>query len=243
MTCGMVLASGYGSRLRGYVDIPKYFVDIFGRPLIEYVLYSMCRSGVDDLYVVVNELTRRYLVSSGLIEKYGVDVIVNPRPELENGYTLLYSLSVVDDVSVLVSVADHIYPPSILRSLVDVDGDIVIAGDPDPLYIDIGEATKIRALGERVLEVGKGLDVFSHIDMGVFHIDRDKILSITRPLFDKFEGFTISEVINWVVAGGGEVLVKSFSGFPWRDIDVPRDIEYVFNDDFRIRVSRVFGWV
>ncbi len=241
MVYGLVLASGYGTRLRGYIDIPKYFIELFGRPLIEYPIYSLCRSGVEKTFIIVNEYVKPYLESSGLVGRYNLDVIVNPHPEWGNGFTLLYALRSIGG-EVLVSVADHIYPPTLPSLLSISKGDIVVAGDSMPKYVDVDEATKIYVSGDgRLVRIGKDLESFSYVDMGVFKMRADSVTRYASDLWGRES--SLSEVVEYVANQGGKVYVKDFTGFPWRDVDVPSDVEFVASPLFKKIVSKYFGWV
>ncbi len=228
---GIVLASGYGSRLAGLGGPPKYFLDIAGRPLISYPLRALRIAGADPLYVVVNRYTCGYLWRywDGLGRP---GVVLNPRPELENGYTLVMALSRLWDGSALVSVSDHIYPSYVASRVVScMDGyDFVIAGDRSPRYVDVGEATMIRVDDEGCVEmVGKGLDRFDYIDMGVFafSIDTIRFIKGIPP-----QRLGLSQLINMLVDEGFRGGVCSFEGVPWKDVDTPEDYLAIRSGDY-----------
>ena len=236
MVSGLILASGYGVRLKKHINMPKYFVDVKGKPLIYYPITSLYRGGVRDIYIIVNnEIYRRLELIRDILDMYSINIIVNPYPELDNGYTLLYGLERICGDYVLVSVSDHIYPPIVVKNLLDrirSGGDFYIAGDPDPIYIDVIEATKIRVgRDNRVLKVGKDLSIYDYIDMGVFLFSR----GIFRYLDVGRESMSISNLINKVISGGGEGYVVPFEGIEWKDVDTIDDLKFVR--------SRLFGEV
>src|SRR6476660_1304 len=53
----VILAGGLGTRLRPYTTvIPKPLVPIGGRPVLEHIIRSLVRSGVDHIDLCVNHL-------------------------------------------------------------------------------------------------------------------------------------------------------------------------------------------
>ena len=236
---GIILAAGYGSRLRSHFNIPKYYIDIHGYPLLYYPYYSLSKAGVSKVYIVFNDETyRMFRDVEELFNLADVEVLVNPYPELDNGYTLVYALSQVDRYPIIVSVSDHIYPYHVASDLVNLaqdiwDVDFVVAGDSSPDYVDIMEATKIKVEEDRILSIGKGLPDYSYIDMGLFlfypgfrrYVDP----SVMKP-------FTINDFLNRVVSMGGLGRVYSAEGFPWKDVDTFEDYTLVTQQLF----DRVF---
>jgi len=219
---GVVLASGYGSRLAGLGGPPKYFLEVSGRPLMSYPLTALRMAGVEDLYVVVNRYTCGYLW--GYWDRMGrPGVVLNPRPELDNGYTLVVAVGRLGVSSMVVSVSDHIYPSYVASGVAGCIGgyDFVIAGDSRPRYVDVGEATKIRVGRDGYVErVGKGLERYDYIDMGVFGFSEGAV----RFIMDMPpRRLTLSQLINILVDEGFRGGVCRFEGVPWKDVDTPED--------------------
>lgn len=69
----MLLAAGYGSRLRPVTDmVPKCMAPVGGKPLLEHTLERLCRYGVTDLVVNVSYLAGVLLSYFGNGERWGV---------------------------------------------------------------------------------------------------------------------------------------------------------------------------
>ena len=80
MTRGMVLAAGWGSRLRPLTDsVPKPLVPFFGRPVISHALRNMARCGIED--VVVNTWHLADELVSGLAAEKNLPVLHISREE------------------------------------------------------------------------------------------------------------------------------------------------------------------
>ena len=240
MVSGLILASGYGLRLKRYTNIPKYFVEIFGKPLIYYPISSLYSGGVRDIFMIVNnDIYKSIDLIRDLIETYKIEVIINPYPELDNGYTLLYALDRMCGDYVLVSVSDHIYPSSVVKEMlryVKSGGDFYIAGDPDPIYIDVIEATKIKTRNGKIERVGKDLKIYDYIDMGVFLFSR----GIFRILDFRKERMTISDLVNRLIENGGEGYVVPIHNVEWKDVDTLDDLKFVRSRYFQNIIRKYF---
>lgn len=228
---GIILVAGYGSRLRHYLKIPKYYINIHGYPLLYYPYYSLYKAGVSKIYLVFNEETLNiYRELEGIFNLVDVDVIVNPHPELDNGYTLLYALSKVDRYPIVVSVSDHIYPYHVVSGLIEladaVEGvDFYVVGDANPNFVDVSEATKIMVEEDRIVFIGKELMNYSYIDMGIFLFNtgfRKYVETVVEPI-------TINSFLNRVISIGGYGKVYAVENIPWKDIDTYEDYILVTN--------------
>src|SRR6516164_4541594 len=71
----LVLAAGYGERLRPITDtIPKPLVEIGGRPLIHYPLMLLRQSGISDVAVNVHHVADKIEAAVGSDERLGFEV-------------------------------------------------------------------------------------------------------------------------------------------------------------------------
>ncbi len=109
----IVLAAGEGTRLRPYtLDRPKCLVELAGRPLLEYQLTALERSGVDDVTVVSGYRSEQ-------IEALGRATLRNPRYASTNMVaTLMCAADLLDGGDdVVVAYADIVYEPRVLEAL------------------------------------------------------------------------------------------------------------------------------
>ena len=78
----IILAAGYGMRMVPInVDCPKAFVEVRGEPLIERQIKQLNDAGITKIYVVVGFMKEQF---EYLIDKYNVDLIVNPEYSTKN---------------------------------------------------------------------------------------------------------------------------------------------------------------
>jgi mannose-1-phosphate guanylyltransferase len=79
----MVLAAGYGKRLRPITDaIPKPLVEIGGRPLIHYPLLLLRHAGIREVAVNVHHLAQKLEAALGSGEQLGLRITYSPEPIL-----------------------------------------------------------------------------------------------------------------------------------------------------------------
>jgi NDP-sugar pyrophosphorylase family protein len=79
----LVLAAGYGERLRPITDtIPKPLVEIGGRPLIHYPLMLLRHAGIRDVAVNVHHLADKIEEALGTGQRLGLEITFSPEPIL-----------------------------------------------------------------------------------------------------------------------------------------------------------------
>jgi len=79
----LVLAAGYGERLRPITDtIPKPLVEIGGRPLIYYPLLLLRHAGIREVAVNVHHLADKIEAALGRGQALGLAITYSPEPTL-----------------------------------------------------------------------------------------------------------------------------------------------------------------
>jgi len=234
---GVVLAAGVGSRLSEIARGAKFALRIAGRPLIHYPILSLVSAGVDRIVIVTRGAALPVL--RRLVERLDVSLeieyCVNNRWRRENGYSLYVASRCVEAGEFYVSMSDHIYPSDVAYRLLEAasrhpDAVAIVAGDREPRYVNVEEATRIRARGVYVEAIGKGLYPWNYVDAGVF-VMRREIFDVARRLAERRERFGLSDVISEAVRQGYRVAVADITGLPWAEVDTPEDYD-----------SLVSGW-
>ncbi len=223
----IILAAGFGTRLKGHISLPKPVIRVFGLPLIAYSMASLRASGVEKFYVVVNEHNANHVEE--VVSKADVDVelVVNTRPELGNGYSLLVGMEHVKGERFYVSMSDHIYTPDIPQSLGNpCDADVAVCVDSNPRLVDEEEATRVLVDRGLVLDIGKGLENYTHVDAGVMAMSVGMYDAYTRYVSEDCVN-ELSSLIRNAVLDGFRVVAVDVSGAPWVDMDRIDDIRRV----------------
>ncbi|MGA7459896.1 MAG: phosphocholine cytidylyltransferase family protein [Candidatus Korobacteraceae bacterium] len=124
MMRAIILAAGRGSRL-GHLgdDRPKCFVELDGRPLIEYQLAALRRGGVSEVGIV-----RGYRAE--MIDFPGLTYFNNERwAETNMVMSLAAAARWLQAGPVIISYADIFYRSELVRGLSEATGELVITYD------------------------------------------------------------------------------------------------------------------
>ena len=120
----IILAAGRGSRLGQLGDNrPKCFVELDGRPLIEYQMAALRRGGVNEIGIV-----RGYRAE--MIDFPGLTYFNNERwAETNMVMSLAAAARWLQEGPVIVSYADIFYRSELVRGLAEAGGQLVITYD------------------------------------------------------------------------------------------------------------------
>lgn len=225
----VVLAAGIGSRLGSLGSGAKFALKIAGRPLIAYPVLSLASAGARRFVIVTRSETLGLLKDSLLGFVHGLDLefCVNDDWARENGYSLLVASRCVRDDYFYLSMSDHIYSRVLPERLAlearrHPSALAIVAGDRDPPFVDLEEATLIKTFGGRVVAIGKGLHSWDFVDTGVFVI-RKEVFKVASLLAKKAYRLGVSDVLQAAVRVGYEVRVADVTGIPWTEVDTVED--------------------
>ena len=224
---GLILAAGQSRRLRHYTHgKSKLIIRVNGTPLIFYPINVMLANNVKFFHIVANKKNYTDLMRLiSKIEKADFNIVINAHPELGNGYSFLVGAKHIPSDYFYLSMGDHIYTLSVLEKLQSAltrDVDLLVGADSKPKFIDIGEATKIYAIEDKVKRIGKRLKRFTHVDIGVF-IARKTLLELFNDEEIK-DPVSFSDIINAAVRGGFVVKIADIRGDYWTEIDTEGDL-------------------
>lgn len=86
----IILAAGFGMRMVPInMEVPKGLIEVGGETLIERIINQLHESGIQEIYIVVGFMKEKY---EYLIDKYGVELVVNPEYAKKNN---MFSLKLV----------------------------------------------------------------------------------------------------------------------------------------------------
>lgn len=173
VTDAVVLMAGTGSRLRASGELlPKPLVPVLGRPLISYVAESLEKVGVQTLHAIVGTNGDKLVESlrALLPASLHLNPIRNPEWQKQNGVSVLCAAGHVTEPFFL-TMGDHLFDPAILPLVIE-------SGEPNSLNLaidkkletifDIDDAMKVQTSGDRVVTLGKNLEIYDAIDTGIF---------------------------------------------------------------------------
>lgn len=105
----MILAAGRGERLRPLTDhTPKPLVKLGGKPLIEYHLEKLAKTGIKDVVINYAWLGEQFVERLGTGERFGLNIVYSPEPEggLETAGGIKHALPLLGAAPFIVINAD-----------------------------------------------------------------------------------------------------------------------------------------
>jgi 1L-myo-inositol 1-phosphate cytidylyltransferase len=227
----VILMAGEGSRLRGSdKTFLKPFVPVLGRPLISYTLDALVSARIKTVHFVIGYESERVtghvkqLIPSGLNASF----IENRNWQKQNGISLLVATGHVG-ARFLLTMSDHLFDRAIIGRLLD-------SFDPGLLNIsvdrklgsifDLEDAMKIRTRGDRVIGIGKNLEDYDAIDIGLFvcpveifgYLERAKSESCRNDC-------SLADGIR-LMAADDKVGAIDIGNAWWQDVDTPEMLQH-----------------
>jgi NDP-sugar pyrophosphorylase family protein len=107
---GMILAAGFGTRLRPLTDeCPKPLIDVGGKPMIAYALEMLRGAGITEVAVNLHHLAGQIRDALGHGEKYGVEITYFEEKEiLDTGGGVAAARSFLEGGDFVVANADSV---------------------------------------------------------------------------------------------------------------------------------------
>ncbi len=217
-----ILAAGDGGRLRPYTDgRPKALAPVAGIPLIAYVLRAVADAGVSEVLLVVGyegDQVKRW-VGDGARYGLRVSYAENEAFTLGNARSL-WVASRAWDPPFAVVMGDHLMEPGALRRFLGAVGPFpAIAVDGSDLGDDDGEATRVLVEDGRVVRIGKRIEPWNAVDMGIFWVTETIPPLLQRGLRDG-EAAAVLQAL----ADAGELRAVDLGSPRWLDVDTPGDL-------------------
>ncbi len=211
----VLLAAGLATRMRDLSGkIPKGLIKVAGRELVYRTMRYLKDLGLNDFVVITIPAFKKAYESFMKENSFKGRIVLNDHPERGNGYSLYLAKDYVDGRFVLI-MSDHVYERDFVERAVHGEGLIV---DRIGKFVDHAEATKVRVMDGRVVDIGKGLEVYDALDTGFFVLS-DDIFRVASELVSRCESVELSEIVKEARVKATEV-----SGFFWMDADTPEEL-------------------
>ena len=224
---GLVLAAGFGSRLRtdDAPDRLKPLTVVGGRPLMLRTLDTLAAAGCDRVVVVLGYGADRVRaeIEAAYEGPLPLAFVVNERYELANGVSVLAARDELGADPFLLTMADHVFGPEIARlarAQQPPEGGAALFVDRklDSIF-DMDDATKVRTDGEHILRIGKELPEFDAVDTGLF-LCTSALLDALQDVLDATGDASLSQGVAALAARGAMTTIDVGPGF-WQDVDTP----------------------
>jgi choline kinase len=228
MKTAVILAAGMGTRLRtAHVDMPKGFIELGGKPIIEQSIARLEQAGIRDIVIVTGYAAEYY---HKLAVRYdGMIRIVHNPDYAESGsmYSLFCARDVIDDDFLLLE-SDIVYESRALDVLIDHESpDAVLLSGPthagDEVYIEAPNGLLLNmskdqsALGSVAGEL-VGISKISHGLHGYMNrLAREQFND--SYYYDYETDCLVAAARNW------EIVCPLVTDLVWAEIDDPAHLE------------------
>lgn len=222
--CAVVLAAGFGSRLRDTDNCPKPLRPLGSVPLLVRVLRQLAASGIERAAVVLGFQADQIREALDRQPGLGLELryVLNEQYAKSNGVSVLAAREFVGAGCVL-SMADHLYSPRVVDAVLAPEfpeGSCVLGVDYDiPRCFDLDDATKVRVENQRIVEISKSLTTYNALDAGVFRIGPSLIEALDSVYRMKGD-CSLSDGVQ-ALSRRGEFFASDICGAPWIDVDTP----------------------
>lgn len=220
----IILAAGRGSRLVTGETIPKPLKEVGGVPLLVRILRTLQGEGITEAVIVVGyegEQLKRALLAEPSLALELRFVTNDTWDRGANGISLIAAREYLDEDCIL-SMADHLYAPEIVRRLQEADlkGACALAIDRDiERCFDLDDATKVKLEGNRITGIAKELEVYDALDTGVFRVNK-KLGDALQAVFERRGDASLSDGVR-TLSQTGEFVVVDAGDSRWIDVDTP----------------------
>ena len=222
----VILAAGFGSRL----DAPeghKILAELGGRPLIDWHLEAFARANVEEVVVVTgfnHEALSEALEAWDLPEGMSIRTVFNPKFELSNGVSIL---SAEAETPFWLTMGDHLIQPDLFDRIGElaeycgengVGGALAVDYELDAVF-DMPDANKVRLIDGKLDAIGKELDDFGCVDVGLFWCGEQFVEALRAELAERGDCNT-SDAMRRLDAAG-QALFWDVGSAWWQDVDTP----------------------
>jgi choline kinase len=223
----LIIAAGYGSRLRDIAD-SKPLAPIAGVPLLELGVRQARAAGVERVVVVTGHHAieiEKFLPS--LSARVGIPVVSERLQHWStpNGYSVIAGAARIEG-DYLLMMADHIFSPGILDRLARTgtkSRGVTLAIDrrTDNPLVDPDDATWVKTDADGRIEViGKNIPEYDAVDCGAFLATPELARAIQTAITQGKSG-SLSDGMQ-LLADAGRAATMDIGQAWWMDVDDPR---------------------
>ncbi len=171
----VILAAGLGSRLKDRTkDIPKGFLEIGGKPIIEQSIRKLIESGIENIFIGTGYLFKKY--EEFARNFYLISCKYNPDYENSGSLCTLYNMRDIIKDDFLLLESDLLYDKLGLKVLLnDFQKDVILASgftmSKDEVYIEAnekGQLTQVSKMKDKLKNVYGELVGISKISYSTF---------------------------------------------------------------------------
>ncbi len=214
----VILAAGEGKRLRPFTEtLPKVMLLVANKPILEYVVDSVKKSGISEIIIVVGY--KKEVIMEYFKNYKGVKITyVEQDKQLGTAHALLQSKKQIKESFIVLS-GDNIIDQKSISNLIKDNSkySILIKENPQPSKygVVIIEKNKLKEIVEKPKE-----EIGKFISTGIY--------KLPKTIFEQIEGlasdgvYDLSSVIQSIVDQGE--IIDTIIANEWMDIVYPWDL-------------------
>ncbi len=235
-THAIILAAGFGSRLSPE-EGHKLLVEIGGRSLLDHHMANFGRLGVRHITVVTgyrNEALEAQLAAKSTPHGIALSAAYNPDFETSNGVSVLAGVDAAiaqlggqEALPFWLTMSDHVFDPALFDRLrtgftaleqTAVDGMLGVDYKLDTIF-DMPDANKVSCPDGTFGDIGKGLQAFDMIDVGLFWCAEGFVEALRAEKAHRGDCNTSDAVRR--LSAAGRFSFWDVGEHLWQDVDTP----------------------
>ena len=227
---GIIIAAGYGSRLRPLTSSrPKSLVKLDGKSIITYPIDAFVTAGISDISIVVGYKADE--ITAYLEKLYpNLNFSYNENYSGDNALSVYAARSFVGNDPFVLAMGDHLISPGIVTTLLSdsIINRTLCVDSKSMNASQVNDGTRVIADSEgKIIEIGKDLEHWQFIDTGVFMMDTEVLDNIKYLIKRRGKKVNISEVVEHMAGNGRHFQICDVSGQFWADVDTKEDHDSV----------------
>ncbi len=225
----LIIAAGSGSRFGKMTEShPKPLINLGNRFLIQNVMDSLIKGGVNEIYISVGYMAD--MMKEELGEEYlGVPLHFIENTIWEKGnLTSLYAAKGHIDGEFLLSMSDHLFDPSIVSDIIGREVDETVLLAVDRKYQQVDDDMKVLVRGEMIRDIGKNI-MGNFVDIGLFRM-KDRIFDYAGKMMEE-GNFQLFMAVK-EAALGDDARVMDIERRFWTDVDTPEELNSYYVQRF-----------
>jgi choline kinase len=228
---GLILAAGFGSRLKGSVDETslKPLTPVGNVPLIFRTIESLKLAGCTRIIIVLGFGNKKVqaTIKKAYAKDLPIEFVFNKKYDLKNGVSVLAAKPLVHGNFIL-TMADHVLGKKLMEKAgahtPAQNGATLLVDYKIDAVFDFDDATKVKEKHNQILNIGKQIEEFNCIDTGVF-VCSQGLMDVLDKLYSKQGDVSLSEGINYLAKQGLMQTLDIEGGF-WQDVDTPEMLKH-----------------
>jgi len=214
----VILAAGEGKRLRPFTEtMPKVMLPVVNKPILEYVLDAVKKSGIEEVLLVVGY--KKEVIMEYFKDYKGVTITyIRQDKQLGTAHALLQAKRHLKE-SFIVLAGDNIIDPVSIRKLTKDTSQYAILIKEHPYPSKYGVVFVENKSIKRIVEKPKE-DIGKYISTGIYKLPASVFTAIERCAYQGV--YALSSVIQTLVDQG--IHINTIVATTWRDIVYPWDL-------------------